>query len=120
MQNHTSYKYNGKSSLNQQRSSSPNRTTKIASGDKANGEIIVHSERHHLLNLTDSEINDSAEDLHLPMPPAAASSGGGILAHGKSFKTSAGAITNGVTTAAGRIRRKIRLKRYIKIMFLKV
>ena len=66
-------------------------------------------EKYHLLNLSDSEINDSAEDLKLPSPSA---TGGALITTlNTSYKTPAGAITNSVPTAAGRIRRKIRLKR---------
>ena len=108
MQDHTTFKYNGRGSLNLQGSNS---TNGAANRSSAGGGIDKHDEhpdreRHHLLNLKDSEINDSEEDLKLPIPSATQST---------SFKTSAGAITNGVTTAAGRIRRKIRLNRYIFI-----
>ena len=113
MQDNTSHTYNGRGSTNQQSSNSKNGASKRVStgGSKANKGESLHGERHNLLNLTDSELNDSAEDLRLPLPPLAGSSGGSILQQGKSFKTSAGVITNGVTNAAGRIRRKIRLKR---------
>ena len=113
MQDNTSHTYNGRGSTNQQGSNSTNGISKRVStgGSKGNNGQSLHGEKHHLLNLTDSELNDSAEDLRLSLPPVAGSSGGNVLQQGKSFKTSAGAITNGVTTAAGRIRRKIRLKR---------
>lgn len=71
---------------------------------------IPDREKYHLLNLSDSERNDSAEDLKLPSPSV--TGGTGTVTQKTLYKTSAGAITNGVTTAAGRIRRKIRLKRY--------
>ena len=93
--------------------SSPNGAAKrpssivVVSGKEKNG--MLDREKYHLLNLSDSEMNDSAEDLKLPSPSAT----GGTLTTtvSTSYKTPAGAITNSVTTAAGRIRRKIRLKR---------
>ena len=114
MQEDTYYKYNNeKSNMSQLGSSSTNGTSKRISvaTSKGRGDDFINGERHHLLNLTDSEVNDSLEDLRLPLPPISGSSHGGILSQGKGLKSSAGAITNGVTTAAGRIRRKIRLKR---------
>ena len=114
MQDDTYYKYNQKSNMSQIASSSTNGTCKRMSLGTGNGreDEFLHGERHHLLNLTDSDVNDSLEDLRLPMPPISGIHHGGILSQGKGLKSSAGAITNGVTTAAGRIRRKIRLKRY--------
>ena len=116
MQEDTYYKYNQnqKSNMNQVGSSSTNGTCKrmsLGTGNEREDDFL-QGERHHLLNLTDSDVNDSLEDLRLPMPPISGVHHGGILSHGKGLKSSAGAITNGVTTAAGRIRRKIRLKRY--------
>ena len=115
MQEIASYKYNGRNNMNLQGSSSTNGTSKRisvgASNNKEHGDGFQHGERHHLLNLSDSEMNDSLEDLRLPLPPVSGPNQGGILSQGKVLKSSAGAITNGVTTAAGRIRRKIRLKR---------
>ena len=101
--------------MNQLGSSSTNGTSKRMSlgtgNSKGRDANFLHGERHHLLNLSDSEMNDSLEDLHLPLPPVSNSSHGGILSQGKGLKNSAGALSNGVTSAAGRIRRKIRLKR---------
>ena len=116
MQEDTYYKYNQnqKSNMNQVGSSSTNGTCKrmsLGTGNEREDDFL-QGERHHLLNLTDSDVNDSLEDLRLPMPPISGVHHGGILSQGKGLKSSAGAITNGVTTAAGRIRRKIRLKRY--------
>ena len=116
MQEDTYYKYNQnqKSNMNQVGSSSTNGICNRMSLGTGNGreDDFLQGERHHLLNLTDSDVNDSLEDLGLPMPPISGVHHVGILSHGKGLKSSAGAITNGVTTAAGRIRRKIRLKRY--------
>ena len=108
-----SYTYNESRDMYEPGSSSVNTSSKRGplGGSHETRNEYIQGERHHLLNLTDSEINDSAEDLRLPMPSTGGSNGGGILAQGKSFKTSAGVITNGVSSAAGRIRRKIRLKR---------
>ena len=91
--------------------SSPNgavkRSSVIVVGNGKERNAMPEREKYHLLNLSDSEINDSAEDLKLPSPSAT-----GAAMQNTSYKTSAGAISNSVTTAAGRIRRKIRLKRY--------
>ena len=93
--------------------SSPNGAVKRPSGIVVGGgkgkNGTLDREKYHLLNLSDSEINDSAEDLKLPSPSA---TGGALITTlNTSYKTPAGAITNSVPTAAGRIRRKIRLKR---------
>ena len=85
------------------------RSSVIVVGGSKERNGMPDREKYHLLNLSDSEINDSAEDLKLPSPSA---TGGALITTlNTSYKTPAGAITNSVTTAAGRIRRKIRLKR---------
>ena len=115
MQNNvTTFKY-GRGGHNQHPGSpsSPNgavkRSSVIVVGNGKERNAMPEREKYHLLNLSDSEINDSAEDLKLPSPSAT----GGTLTNtvNTSYKTPAGVITNSVTTAAGRIRRKIRLKR---------
>ena len=103
MEDNTSHTYNERGSINNLGYNSKNGASKRASagGSKGNNGQCLQGERHHLLNLTDSEVNDSAEDLRLSLPPVGGSTGGAILQHGKSFKSSAGAITNGVTRVIG-------------------
>ena len=74
-----SYTYNESRDMYEPGSSSVNGSSKRRplGGSRENGNEYIQGERHHLLNLTDSEINDSAEDLRLPMPSTGGSNGGG-------------------------------------------